>query len=263
MTAIIYVRYSPRPKKLIGGNPVVCESCETQIDLCSKYAAAYQYEILPDGVYRDDNMSGARSDNRPGWQAAMERAKAEKCAIIVYALSRAWRNTEEAIAEERDLRKGRVALISMCERVDTTTALGRWMFTIQVATDVYERERTGERTSDASRRYQAEGRSMSSRAPFGFRYTAESVARWEALSEEEKKHHKRNFQLEENPEEQIVLARMVELHEAGQSARAICRAMVAEGREYRGGGDWHPGTVGRILQRHDEAKSKTPRQAVA
>jgi len=57
-------------------------------------------------------------------------------------------------------------------------------------------------------------------------------------------------ELEEDPDEMVVLDRMRELRDAGASLRDICAALDAEGvRTKTGAGGWKPAVVARILKR--------------
>lgn len=51
------------------------------------------------------------------------------------------------------------------------------------------------------------------------------------------------------PDEAVTVARIRELHAAGQSLRQIADALTAEGRPTKRGGRWHPPTVARVLSR--------------
>jgi hypothetical protein len=47
------------------------------------------------------------------------------------------------------------------------------------------------------------------------------------------------------------VARIVQLHGQGESARAIVDVLNGEGRPAKRGGRWHPETVRRVLRRLD------------
>ena len=53
--------------------------------------------------------------------------------------------------------------------------------------------------------------------------------------------------LEEDPDEQVVVARVRELHAEGESLRGIGRTLLDEGHEPRGGRNWHVQVLGRIV----------------
>ncbi len=56
-------------------------------------------------------------------------------------------------------------------------------------------------------------------------------------------------QLVEEPGEQAVRARILELRTAGQSFRVIADTLTSEDLKPKRGGEWHPETIRRILTR--------------
>jgi len=128
-------------------------------------------------TYRDDGISGATADNRPGLQAALKHAAKTKSILIVYSLSRLARNTKETIEIGEKLRKARANLCSVTEKIDTSTAMGAAFFQIIAVLAELERKQISERTSDAMLRHQANGRRMGSVHPFGWKSDPENPAR--------------------------------------------------------------------------------------
>lgn len=222
MNAIIYARFSPRP------NVAECESILTQIERATAYCAANGLTI--EATYQDENLSGARADNRPGLQSALDHACRSKAVLIVYSLSRLARNTKDAIEIVERIDHAGAHLASLHEKIDTTSASGRLFFKIMAALAEFEREIIAERTSDAMLRHQASGRRMSDRIPYGFQRDPERPA----------------F-LVVNEEEQVNIAQIKRLRHSGLKLREICREM--QSRTAFRGGRWHHVTVRRILQR--------------
>jgi site-specific DNA recombinase len=66
------------------------------------------------------------------------------------------------------LRRAGAEFVSITEHIDTTTPAGRCFYTILLAFAQMEREKIGERTGTAMRKYQSEGRIMSKRLPYGW-----------------------------------------------------------------------------------------------
>lgn len=222
--ASIYARFSPRP------DAATSESIETQLERCRAYCVATGYTVA--GEHQDREMSGARADNRPGLQAAIEQACATKGVLVVYSLSRLARNTRDAIALSERLSRCGAQLASLHERLDTASAMGRFFFTIMAALAELERAQIVERTSDAMRRHQASGRRMSDRVPYGWRRQAKN----DAL-------------LEPDPLELATIAKAQELHAAGHGWREIGRLLRLAGFRPREGEVWHHRTVQRMVGR--------------
>ena len=89
MKAVIYARYSPRPRRKGGGQgngngngngDKVCESCDTQIALCQAWCASRDCEVV--GVERDDAVSGRSTSGRPGLARALALAKRHRAAVV-------------------------------------------------------------------------------------------------------------------------------------------------------------------------------------
>ncbi len=168
MNSLIYARFSPRP------NAADSESIETQLTRCRAMCAAKAWTILSEHIDRE--LSGARADNRPGLQEALSAACEHKAVIVCYSLSRLARNTVDALSIIERLGKCGANLYSLHESIDTTSAMGKFAFTLFAALATLEREQIGERTSDAMQRHQDAGRRMGrlDRLPYGWRVVPDS-----------------------------------------------------------------------------------------
>ena len=76
------------------------------------------------GEYADEGLSGKRAD-RPGLMAAIAAAKREKAALVVYSLSRLSRSTLDTLQLTADLERAGCDLVSLSEKLDTSTPAGR------------------------------------------------------------------------------------------------------------------------------------------
>jgi len=227
--AIIYCRFSPKPKKQIENS----ESIEIQKDFCRKYCAGRQYKFIR--AYSDENISGARRDNRPGLDKALTHVKRIRGILVVYALSRLGRSLTDMLAIVAELEAAGADLASLRETFDTSTAMGRMVFKIMVAVDEMERERVSERTKDAHRYYFQQGKRMTrpDRLPFGY----------ELDPTDDKK-------IVKHPREQEIVLKIISAYEAGVSLRHICRMLTGAGILMRGK-NWHHKHVCNILKRED------------
>lgn len=219
--AVIYARFSPRP------NAEECMSIETQLERCRAYCQANGYAVI--GEHEDRELSGKRADNRPGLAAAIDQAKRRRAVLVVYALARLARNTRDAIAIAEELGRSGAQLASLNERLDTTNGIGRFFFTLVAALAELERAQVSERTSDAMRRHQANGKRVSAIPPYGWRSTPEQG-------------------LEPAPDEHAIIERIVADKLAGKGPRTIARELTQAGVLCRGG-EWQHTTVKRILRR--------------
>jgi len=214
--AVLYARYSPRPKTR-HGRVIECESIQTQLERLRAWALSLGIEILAE--YTDEEMSGKEADNRPGLQAALQHACAARCILGVYSLSRLARNTRDALEISETLRIAKADLASLHERLDTSTPMGRFVFGLTAGLAQLEREQISDRTSDAMLRHQTSGRRMTHRdkVPFGEMVCDTDPSRTVV-----------------DPDEQLAIQEIVALRQKGLGPRKIARALDAAGYTRRG-----------------------------
>jgi DNA invertase Pin-like site-specific DNA recombinase len=158
-------------------------------------------------VFRDEGISGCRMD-RPGLRAAVD-SLGRGDALVVYSLSRLARSTRGTLELAEELEKRGADLVSLSERIDTTTAAGRMVFRMLAVLAEFERDQTAERVRGVLASKKARG---------------ERVSRFPELSA-------------------AVCARAWELWAGGPSLgglslRAVGRALDAEGLATAGGKAW-------------------------
>jgi DNA invertase Pin-like site-specific DNA recombinase len=120
MRAIGYVRVSTAEQATEG------VSLDAQRARIAAWARANDAELVD--VFTDAGLSGGRADNRPGLQAALDRACSGQAALVVYSLSRLARSTRDAITISERLDTAGADLVSLSEKIDTTTAAGKMVF---------------------------------------------------------------------------------------------------------------------------------------
>jgi DNA invertase Pin-like site-specific DNA recombinase len=122
--ALVYIRKSV---VRTGADTV---SPERQREACLAEAARHGWIVEETDVYADaEGHSSGKSDARPGWQALLRRVQADEtvAAVIVESLSRASRSVRSFLAFVDELRRRGIALVSLRERFDTSTAIGQAM----------------------------------------------------------------------------------------------------------------------------------------
>ena len=144
MPAVIYTRVSPRPKSKMERN----ESIELQTERCEAYCKANDYKLL--SKHEDRELSGT-SIERPGLIGAIAEACTNKAILVVYSLSRLARNTKDAIEIMEQLRESGASIASLHEKLDTSGAMGKFVYVLMAALAELERNQISERTSDAMR----------------------------------------------------------------------------------------------------------------
>lgn len=166
MEAVIYVRVSTA-----GQTEGI--SMEAQEARATAWAAANGYRVA--ATFMDSGISGKRADNRPGLQKALAAVCASRGnALIAYSLSRLARSTKDAIAIAERLQKAGADLVSLTERIDTSTAAGKMMFRMLAVLSEFERDLVSERTKAALAHKAARGERIGA-VPFGYSVAADGV----------------------------------------------------------------------------------------
>src|ERR1700730_17988130 len=173
----------------------------------------------------------AKSLNRLGMQRLLALVDlGEVNAVIVAKLDRLTRSVKDLCELlERFDRRG-VALISVAESLDTSSAAGRLVLNIMTAVSQWEREAIGERTRDAMRHKRTQSERVGNIA-FGYRLAPDG------------KH------VEPDPGEQTVLTDIRKLRGSGISLRKIAATLNRRALTTRRGTAWRLEHVARICAR--------------
>ena len=220
MKAVGYVRVSTEGQAREG---VSLEAQEARI---RAWAQANGYELA--GIHIDAGISGSKSD-RPGLQAALTEACKLKAALVVYSMSRLARSTRDTLDVAERLQKCGADLVSLSEKIDTTSAAGKMVFQILAVLAEFERNLVRERTTAAMQYMKAQGRRVGT-VPYGFKLAEDGTA------------------LLPEPSEQEVLSITKTLKAEGLTIRDIARRLNEEGYKTRTGGPWQFQYIPRILR---------------
>ena len=182
-------------------------------------------------VCEDAGVSGASMNGRDGLHAAL-KATTKGMALVCYSISRIARSTRDMleIAERLDA-KG-ADLVSVTEKIDTTTAAGRMVFKMLAVLADFERDQIGERTKMALAHKRNMGEVYAA-TPFGF----------DAI----------DGRLVEVKKEAMVIADILRMREAGSSLAEIAESLNARGVEGKRGGRWYASTVRYLINRQARA----------
>ena len=180
-------------------------------------------------IFEDAGISGAKAANRPGLQAAIEAACTEKAALVVYSLSRLARSTKDALSISEKLSAAGADLVSLSEKIDTTSAAGKMIFRLLSVLAEFERDQISERTSAAMQYLKEQGRYTGGKVRYGYRVGKDG-------------------KLVEDRKEQATLARSRELVDVdGLGLRATARALNAEGHRSRAGKEFQATQVKQMV----------------
>lgn len=181
-------------------------------------------------VYTDVG-SGGRADNRAGLQSALADVCAAGGVLVAVSISRFARSTRDMIDIGERLRKAGADLVSLSEKIDTTTAGGIALFEMLAVFATWERNIARERTKATAKHLREQGRRISRYAPFGFDFNADGG-------------------LIVNAREQAAIARMHAWNEGGKTLREIGRLLLAEGiNPKNGGATWSASVIRTVLLR--------------
>lgn len=161
-----YVIYS-RKSKFTGKG----ESIENQIELCRQYIASHYGEAEAKNamIYEDEGFSGGTLD-RPQFRKMMtDSKKISFAAIVVYRLDRISRNIGDFANLIEELNRRGIDFISIRERFDTGSPMGRAMMYIASVFSQLERETIAERIRDNMLELAKTGRWLGGTTPTGFR----------------------------------------------------------------------------------------------
>jgi len=180
----------------------------------------------------DAGMSGKRSDNRPGLQKAIDAACKHGAVLVVYSLSRLARSTKDTLEIAERLDKAGADLVSLSEKIDTTSAAGKMVFRMLAVLAEFERDQISERTTAAMAYKRNQGERISRRIPYGYDLAEDGV------------------NLVENANETKVIELVQRLRVRGLSMRAIAAELDTRGIAPKNGTEkWRHSTIQGILKR--------------
>ena len=166
MQAVLYIRVSTESQVTDG------IGLEAQLSKLTAWSQFNDAEIL--ATYKDAGISGMK-DDRPGLAAAIETACKHKAALVVYSLSRLSRSTTHTIQLADRLEKSGAELVSLTERIDTSTAAGKMVFRMLATLAEFERDQIAERTTNALAHKKANGERVGT-VPYGYDLAADGIA---------------------------------------------------------------------------------------
>ncbi len=221
--AVGYVRVST------SGQAVDGVSLDAQKAKLQAWAAANDYELV--AVYEDAGITGTSMDKRPGLQAAIA-ATGKGMALVAYSISRLARSTADMLEIAAGLEKKGADLVSLSEKIDTTSAAGRMVFRMLAVLSEFERDVIAERTTAALAHKKAQGQVYAA-LPLGYANAAGKLVPID--------------------EELVVVAEIKEMRGAGMSLEKIAADLNARGVTGKRGGKFHGMTVKKILENNIHA----------
>ena len=216
-TAIGYIRVSTEGQAQDG------VSLDAQRAKIEAWCLLNDYQLS--AVHVDAGISG-KNCNRPGLQDALTDCR-KGSALVVYSLSRLSRSVRDTMDIGDKLAKVGADLVSLSEKIDTTSASGKMVFRLLAVMNEFERDQISERTKSALQHKKAKGERVGSVA-YGYRLDSDGVT------------------LIEDEDEQLVIAAVHGYRDAGVSLRTIVTRFDEQGYRSRSGKPFQLTQVARI-----------------
>ena len=223
MKAIGYTRVSTQGQ---ADNGISLEMQETKIRAYCEFNDLDLVEIITDAGLSGKNVTG-----RPGVQRLLDLIQGKKIdAVVIYKLDRLGRSTSDLLVIAALMKKKNVALHSLTEKLDSSTALGQFFFTLTGALAEMERGIVSERTKSALGQKRANGKRISGQAEFGYEFDADG-------------------NVVQNAHEQAIIAKIRQLSSQGMSIRNIQAELTREGYLSRQGNALSVATIHGIMRK--------------
>jgi site-specific DNA recombinase len=150
-------------------------------------------------------------------------------ALVTYSMSRISRSTREMLSLADKLEKKGADLVSLTEKIDTTTAAGKMVFRMLAVLNEFERDQVSERTKAALAHKKTKGERIGT-VPYGFGLDDDGVA------------------LVKNTQEQTILKSIQLLRGEGYKLREITEQLNRDGLLTRRGSEWRVQYVHNLLK---------------
>jgi len=204
-------------------------SLEAQKNKIAAWCELNDYELA--GVYEDAGISGKNMTKRAGLNEALNQMGSDM-ALVVHSLSRLARSTKDCIEIAEELKTKKCDLVSLTEKIDTSSAMGEFFFTLIAALGQMERKLIGERTAAALAYKKANGEKYAP-VPFGYKEI--------------------DGKLERVQQEAAIVSEIISRRKSGETLQGIAQWLNDKGVIGKQGGRWYASSVSCILKRQEAA----------
>lgn len=199
-------------------------SLEAQKSKIKAWTHSMDFKLI--ALEEDAGISGKNISAREGLKRALDLACSQKAALVVNSLSRLSRSTRDTLMVADKLDRAGADLVSLSERIDTTTAAGKMVFRMLAVLNEFERDQISERTSAILQHLKSRLEAYSP-TPYGFTRLGKI--------------------LRPDPEEQRVIGKIRRMRHQGRSLRHIAKHLNTQKIPSKRGSRWYPSTINYIL----------------
>tara|TARA_R110000765_G_scaffold143016_1_gene244474 strand:+ start:94 stop:759 length:666 start_codon:yes stop_codon:yes gene_type:complete len=216
--AIGYIRVSTQQQADEG------VSLDAQRAKIEAWCLANDYELSR--IHCDSGISGSKSDRAGLLQAIAQTG--QDTALVCYSLSRLTRSTKDMLHLSEELSSKGANLVSLTEKIDTTTASGKMVFRMLAVLNEFERDQIAERTKTALSHKKA-NQDAYNHTPFGYQRVGNKFVK--------------------DVGESKVIALILRKRKKGCSIRAIADELNSQGIKPKKAAKWNPSSVHYLLKR--------------
>ncbi len=177
-------------------------------------------------IYSDEGISGVKGD-RPELLNALDYVVKNGTTLIVYSLSRLSRSTRDTLEIAEKLEKAGSDLVSLSEKIDTTTAAGKMVFRMLAVLNEFERDQISDRTKAALSYKKANKEKTGGICPFGY--------------------IEKDGLLLTHKKEQVIISKIFNLHANGLNYSNIAKELNDINCKTKMGKKWYAQTVKNII----------------
>lgn len=186
-------------------------------------------------VYAEAGVSGCtKLEQRQTLSAAIDDVCRRKCSLVVYSLSRLSRSMKDTLAISERLNAAGAELVSVTEKIDSSSAAGKMVFSMMALLQNFEVEQLRERITVSLAFMRKQNRRISRHIPFGYDLAPDGES------------------LRANDTERQAIAMMRQMRASGHSLWQIANYLERNAVKTKRGAKWSASAVRAILIREDK-----------